>query len=389
MDYDIIIVGGGPAGLSFARAMAGTGLSIAIVEQQELEALADPPYDGREIALTHRSIRWLTELGAWDRIDSAEISPLKEARVLNGNSPLALTFDTGRHAEGSLGVLISNHDIRKALYDCVSGHENVTLLCGMKVVAAHATSLGANATLSDGQEITGRLLVVADSRFSSVRPKLGIRAEMNQLGKAMLVCRVSHEGDHGQIATEWFGRGHTIAMLPLNGRISSAVLTLPLGEAERIAGLPDEALANTIARRFDYRLGSMSIASSRHVYPLTTSFADRFAVPGAALIGDTAVGMHPVTAHGFNLGLASAMTLAQEIKAAMRLGLDWAGESVLTRYEHAHRRASRPIFRATAMIVGLYNDERLPARLARRAAIRLGRRLPFVRTTVSAALMRG
>ena len=96
MDRDIIIVGGGPAGLSLARALEGTGLNILLLERQQRDLLADPPYDGREIALTHRSIRTLGELGVWSLMHQEEISLLKEARVLNGASPLALTFDTGK-----------------------------------------------------------------------------------------------------------------------------------------------------------------------------------------------------------------------------------------------------------------------------------------------------
>lgn len=387
MRYDIVIVGGGPAGLSFARAMDGSGLSIAIIEQQERDALADPAYDGREIALTHRSVRSLAQLGAWERLPADGISALRKAHVLNGNSPLALKFDAGGHAEKVLGMLVSNHDIRRTLYECVAGQENVSLKTGVKVAAASANSLGPQVMLSTGEEIECRLLVVADSRFSAIRPKLGIKAEMKQLGKAMLVCRVEHELDHDHVATEWFGSGHTIAMLPLNGRVSSAVLTLPLGEAERLANLPSDLLADTIARRYDHKLGSMRVASSVHVYPLTMTYAGRFAVPGAALIGDTAVGMHPVTAHGFNLGLASAMTLTDEIRNALRLGLDWTSEEVLRRYASRHRRASRPLYRATDLIVRLYNDERSGARLARHAAIRLGRRMPFFRSAVRSMLL--
>lgn len=387
MQHDIVIVGGGPAGLSFARAMDGSGLSIAIVERQERDALADPAYDGREIALTHRSVRTLSDLGAWARLPADGISKLREAQVLNGNSPLALTFDIGGRPEQALGMLVSNHDIRRALYECVSRQENVTLTAGVSVTAASANALGARVTLSSGDGLECRLLVVADSRFSSIRPKLGIKAEMKQLGKAMLVCRVEHELDHHHVATEWFGAGHTIAMLPLRGRASSAVLTLPLGEAERLAALPALLLADAIAGRYDYKLGSMRLASSVHVYPLTMTYADRFAVPGAALIGDTAVGMHPVTAHGFNLGLASAVTLATEIRNALRLGLDWAGPDVLRRYEGRHRRASRPLYRATDLLVRLYSDERPPARLARHAAIRLGRRVPFFRSAVRSMLL--
>lgn len=387
MQFDVIIIGGGPAGLSFARALAGSGLSIAIIEQQEREALADPPYDGREIALTHRSIRALTDLGAWANIPADDVSALKEARVLNGSSPLALSFDTEGHPEQALGMLVSNHLIRRALFQCVEQQADVTLKAGMKVVEAKATPSGARIALSSGEELTTRLLVAADSRFSKIRDALGIDADMIRWGKAMLVCRVQHECDHDHVATEWFGHGQTFAMLPLNRRQSSAVLTLPLEEAQRLAALSEDALGWELSGRYSYRLGKMRVASSAHVYPLVTTCAKRFVAPGAALIGDTAVGMHPVTAHGFNLGLASAVTLAREIREALRLGQDWAGDRVLRRYELRHRRAAMPLCRATNLIVRLYNDERRPARIARDAAIRLGRKLPAVRSAVRSMLL--
>jgi 2-polyprenyl-6-methoxyphenol hydroxylase-like FAD-dependent oxidoreductase len=201
MDHDIIVVGGGPAGLSFARAMAGSGLSIAVVEKQEGEALADPGYDGREIALTHRSIRMLADLGAWARLPAEEISVLKEARVLNGTSPLVLSFDTGSRPEHALGMLVSNHFIRRALVECVDGQENLRLITGVEVTGVSAEPKGAEVELSTGDRLTARLLIAADSRFSSVRKQLGIDAEMTPVGKAMLVCRVGHERDHGHVAT--------------------------------------------------------------------------------------------------------------------------------------------------------------------------------------------
>ncbi|MDV3258022.1 MAG: 5-demethoxyubiquinol-8 5-hydroxylase UbiM [Sphingomonas sp.] len=387
MDRDIIIVGGGPAGLSFARALDGTGLKILLLERQHRDVLAEPAYDGREIALTHRSIRTLVELGAWAQMPQEEISLLREARVLNGASPLALTFDTGRNLEQGLGMLASNHLIRRALHDCVAAQENVELRTGVEVASASASASGAKVTLGDGSMISARLLVAADSRFSSTRKHLGIGSEINPVGKAMLVCRVDHERDHGHVATEWFGHGQTFAMLPLNGRQSSAVLTLPLEQAERLAAHSDEQLSSELSARYRFRLGNMRVASTRHVYPLVTTLADRFALPGAALVGDTAVGMHPVTAHGFNLGLSSADRLASMIRSAMRIGEDWSATSVLERYSIAHRRAALPIYRATNMIVRLFNDERPAAWAARHAALRLGRRVPLVRTAVRSMLL--
>jgi ubiquinone biosynthesis UbiH/UbiF/VisC/COQ6 family hydroxylase len=387
MDTDILIVGGGPAGLSFARSLAGSGLRLTVLERQSREALADPPYDGREIALTHRSIRSLKELGAWDRIADEHKSPLRSARVLNGGSPLALTFDTGESAQGELGVLVPNQQIRRALFDSVDSQDGLEMMCGVTVSSARSTSAGGEVTLADGTILTSRLLVAADSRLSFMRGQLGIGAEINRLGRAMLVCRVEHDREHDHVATEWFDVPHTIAMLPLNGRFSSAVITLPQDEAERLAASTDDALGEAITAMYRGRLGSMRVAGSWHLYPLVTTFARRFAAPGAALIGDTAVGMHPVTAHGFNLGLQGARTLAKGIAGALRRGEDWGGEPVLAAFEQTHRLASRPIYTATNLIVRLYGDARPAAQVARHAAIRLSRRLPFVKSAVRSMLL--
>ena len=90
-------------------------------------------------------------------------------------------------------------------------------------------------------------------------------------------------------------------------------------------------------------------------------YAHRFVGERSALIGDAAVGMHPVTAHGFNLGLASAQRLAQGIVEQQRRGADIAAAGMLARYQRGHRLASRPLYEATNAIASLYTDDRRPA----------------------------
>lgn len=377
----IIIVGAGPAGLSLARALAGSNAEITLVERQAVEQLADPQPDGREIALTQASIRHLRTLGAWPLIPPDEVHPLHEARVLDGASPFALSIAPPRRSR-ELGVLVSNHLIRRALFEATGGQDGVRLLCGREVCQAHADSAGATVTLDDGSVLEGDLLVAADSRFSSTRAALGMGAEMIPVGRSMFVCRARHQIPHNGVATEWFDRGQTVAMLPLAPGMSSVVLTLDNEQARRLGATPLEQLGPQLAALTRHRWGAMEAVGPPVAYPLTMTFAHRFSGPRAALLGDAAVGMHPVTAHGFNFGLAGAMRLAHLLRNAADVGAPGA----LRRYALAHRAATRPLYLATLGLVRLFTDERRPALALRKAVLRIGA-LPPIRRGLGAMLM--
>ncbi|PKP92541.1 MAG: hypothetical protein CVT75_07585 [Alphaproteobacteria bacterium HGW-Alphaproteobacteria-14] len=377
----LIIVGAGPAGLSLARALRRSGAEITLVERQSRAALADPLPDGREIALTQASVRHLRDMGVWSLIPPDEVHPLREARVLDGGSPFTLAISSPKRRGADLGVLVSNHLIRRALFASVEAQDGITLLCGREVREARADSDGVSVTLDDGTRLEGDLLVAADSRFSSTRSALGMGAEMIPVGKSMLVCRVRHDKPHAGIATEWFDYKRTVAMLPLAPGMSSLVLTLPHDQAQGLAALPLAELGPQFAALTRDRWGTMEAVGPVVAYPLTMTFAHRFCSPRAALIGDAAVGMHPVTAHGFNLGLAGAMRLARLLQGARDIG----ETRLLRRFALAHRAATRPLYLATLALVRLYTDDRPGAHALRKAMLHTGALAP-VRHALGAML---
>jgi len=388
---DVVIIGAGPAGLALARALGEAGLGVALVERQPRAALEAPGFDGREIALTHRSVAGLRRLDAWRRIPAEEISPLGEARVLNGNSARALRFFPTGQAE-PLGHLVPNHLIRRALFESVAACDQVALQAGTAArIVAPADGL-AGVMLGDGTKLSARLVVAADTRFSALRRQMGIGARMRDFGKTMLVCRMAHDIPHGAVATEWFAYGQTIALLPLNGtpeapNLSSLVITLRQPEAARLLELGADAFNADITRRLEGRLGEMRLVSERNFYPLVATYADRFAAPRFALLGDAAVGMHPVTAHGFNFGLVGQELLTGLVVEAARRGGDIGAPTLLARYEAALRRATAPLWHATNATALLYTDDRLPARALRDAMIFGGAHLRPLRRAVVGRLM--
>ncbi|CDX38172.1 conserved hypothetical protein [Mesorhizobium sp. ORS 3359] len=386
--FDIIVAGAGPVGLSFAASLAKSDLKVAVVEQQPFESLAKPPSDGREIALTFASINILRELGAWDAISVNHKSPVQGARVLNGSSPFALCFDPPRRSAEPLGFLIPNCRIRDALFKIIRSHHRVQLLCGHSVVAVTNSPKGAVVNLSDGRRLTARLFVAADSRLSRTRDLLGIAADINRLGSSMVICRVRHERAHHQLAIEWFDHHQTIAILPLMEGESSLLVTLRANDANRLLALDDDLFLIELTDRCRGRLGKMTLASKRHIYPLVTTWAHSFWAPSAALVGDAAVGMHPVTAHGFNIGLDGQKRLAHGILTAIRNGHDIADPDMLSSYESRLRLRAAPLYHATNLLVGIYSNEHPAARFARHVGLRLGQYLPFVRHGIANMLGR-
>jgi len=382
MNYDIIIVGAGPAGLSFARSLANTELRIALIEKQSEQQLAAPEFDGRDIALTHLSVRILKELGIWARFAPDERPPIKEARVLDGTSPYCLNFDGPGDANHALGFIVSNHVIRKALFDEVQTLGNVEILTDLTVTSVATDDSEATVVLSDGGTMQARLVVAADSRFSETRRMLGISASMHDFGRVCVVCRMQHEKPHDGIAFECFHYGRTLAVLPLTNHRSSIVVTAPMDQRASIMESTDSQFSSDIQKRFDNRYGDMQLVSKRFAYPLVGVHASKFCAKRFALIGDAAVGMHPVTAHGYNLGLSGQEILANEIISAAAQQRDIGAMPLLRKYQDKHMRTTRPMFHGTNEIVKFFTDDRAPAKLARSIALRLANRIPPIKRVI-------
>ena len=384
-EYDLIIVGAGPAGQSLAARLAKAPLRIALIDKESKATLAAPAYDGREIALTQTSIAHLKQLGAWARLAEREVAPLARAEVMNGQSPYVLSF-ADQSGEDALGALAPNSAIRRALFQTIAGQENCDLHTGHAATIEAIDAKGAQVRLADGAILNGKMVVAADTRFSLMRKSQGISAHMLDFGRTMLVCRVQHAKPHQGVATEWFGHGQTIAMLPLHGDQSSFVLTLKAHAMQSVMALSDVDFARDVERRTQARWGEITLTSTRHAYPLVAVYASRFVGRRFALVGDAAVGMHPVTAHGFNFGLRSAYALGDEIMRALKAGRDIAEPRGLARYERTHRRATLPLYAATNAIAQFYSDERPIARVARTAGLHLMNVTPGARRLVEASL---
>ena len=379
--FDIIVVGAGPAGIAFACGFVGTNIKVAIIDKLPREVIANPKIDGREIALTHHSVKILKKLNVWRYISNKSISVIKEARVLDGDSKYFLNFDHQEIQKDCLGYLIPNHIIRKNLYKRLKNFPNITFINKTECLSVNIKSQFASITLSNGKKIKSSLVVAADSRFSKMRSKMGISAFTRDFNKNMIVCRMKHEKPHKNIAYEFFRYNQTQATLPYINNQSGIVTTATKDLASILMRMDKKKFNKEMESRFNNFFGKMKLLGKRYSYPMVTTYTKKFISHRFAVIGDAAVGMHPVTAHGFNLGLKGLDILIDEIKAALKNKSDFGLTDTLKNYQYKLHRVAAPVYLATNSIINLYTSNIFLAKLTRQFILRFVNTIKPVKQT--------
>ena len=374
---DILIAGGGSAGLVAALAMrkSAPDLAVEVVD-------AKPPQGGRRderaSAIAAAAKRMLQQLGVWEKVE-AEAEPILSMEITDSRTgdavrPIFLTFD-GNVSEGEpFAHMIANEPLLAVLRDTAMG-AGVTLTAPDAVERFHANGR-MEIGLKSGEERSATLLVAADGIRSRLRSLAGIKTVTWSYPQSAIVTNVRHERPHNGVAVEHFMPGGPFAILPLKGNRSSLVWTERKDDAERLMAMDDFVFQVELERRFGHRLGAISIEGGRHAYPLGLILARDFVRPRFALLGDAAHGIHPIAGQGLNLGFRDAAALAETVVDAFRLGLDVGSLEVLRRYEMWRRYDTWQMGMMTDVLNRLFSNDIGPLRAVRDIGLGLVDRLP-------------
>ena len=376
--FDVLIVGGGLAGLSLACALRDTRLKIALLESSPPQPSAG--WDARVYAISPANAEFLQAIGVWKHLDGERISPISAMKIL-GDSGAKLNFSAYETGVGELGWVLESSLMSCELWESVKRQANLTLLCPAVPNAIKMGEISVELRLAEGQVLSTKLLVGADGGDSWVRGAAGLQAIATPYGEMGLVANFECEHPHRGIARQWFRDDGVLAWLPLPGNRISVVWSTPDVHAGELLALPAEALALRVASAGGDVLGSLKLLTPASAFPLRLLRVPQTIGSRVALLGDAAHGIHPLSGHGINLGYQDAKALAA-LLAATPEWQDVGSERLLQRYQRARREETLLVQYTTHTIRRLFRETLPGMRPLRNLGLGLTNALPVVKNAL-------
>ena len=330
---EAVIVGGGPAGLTAAIALASGGIATVLVGPRPGKA------DNRTTALLGGSVTALETLRVWDAC-ADKAAPLKVMRIVDDTGRLwrapEVKFDAAEIGQEAFGYNIENCDLVAALDARAEALPNLRLIDD-QVAEVTPGDDAVTVTLKSGETLHAPLVIGADGRRSLCRAAAGIALDEREYPQTALTVSFGHSRPHRDASTEFHTPTGPFTVVPLKGARSSLVWVLDPEAAEDIAALNDDELSAEIERASHSILGKVTVQPGRGLFPLRVATARPFGQHRIALVGEAAHIIPPIGAQGLNLGLRDAATIGELAVEAHRHNGDIGDAALLARYDRLRR----------------------------------------------------
>jgi len=331
--YDAIVIGGGPAGLTAAIALAETGAKTALLARRA------PYADNRTTALLGASTDLLERLDVWRRCRD-QAAALRTMRLVDDTGRLIrapeVRFSSEEIGLDQFGYNIANRTLMEALEQRAAELSGLTRFDD-EAVSIDPQDASVSIHTNAGGSLAARLVIGADGRESLSRDAAGIDVKRRDLHQSAVTFNITHSRPHKNISTEFHTPHGPCVFVPLPGNRCSVVWVSTPREAQRLMALSDDELSDAAEKQSHSIFGSVQVEPGRNLFPLAIEGPKQFASHRVALVGESAHVLPPIGAQGLNMGLRDAADIAEIAGQAISLGEDPGAPPVLARYQAARR----------------------------------------------------
>lgn len=380
-EYDIVVVGAGMVGASFATLLAksrfGARHSILAVEAVAPTSTEQPSFDARSTALSFGSSKIFSRMGIWDEL-SPVVTPIREIQVSDSGHLGSVTLSCDEHGQPALGYVMENRDLGRVLNPRLQEQAGIDYLAPARIVDIKPRQEGMELGIEvDGEgdptRIMAGLVVLADGGRSPISAQLGIDQQRKDYGQKALIANIAFSKPHNNVAYERFTESGPLAVLPLadfgHQHRGALVWTLSGSETESIPGCSQEDLLRELNQRFGHRLGEITHIGEHFCYPLALSQAREQVRPHLVLLGNVAHTLHPVAGQGLNLALRATETLVDTLVEADVAGALPGQMSVLETYRQRREADQHLAVSLTDQMISLFSSTSNSRAMARKAGL--------------------
>jgi 3-(3-hydroxy-phenyl)propionate hydroxylase len=335
MEYDLVIIGAGPVGLTLANFVGQAGLSVLVVEQ--LSSLIDYP---RGVGMDDECLRAFQAIGLGDRV-SQHTTPQQwmEFRTAKGKTLALIKPQTTVFGWPRRSAFIQPL-VDRVLFEGAARFPNIEFQFDTELTSFAQDASGVLVTLKrrDGLEraVRGRYLIGCDGGRSLVRKNAGISFDGETDATPWIVVDLEKDpiGIPNTILFCDPARPYVSIALPHAVR-RLEFMVMP-GETE--AELTSEAGLQALLARIVPDPKATHVIRSR-VYTHHSRIADRFREGKVLIAGDAAHLMPVWQGQGYNSGIRDANNLAWKLIEVLQGRSDDRLLDTYTTERRAHARA--------------------------------------------------